>query len=419
MKAAFTYAVCYTVTARCLTPLRTAAADGDTESVLCGSDGTYLIQGSSIAGALRAWAGQHENSALISTLFGSQSGRGSLIVSDGSFSKSAESVLRPRLRIDGKTGAASKSGKYDLAHIGKDAEFTFTVHWLGEPETLMETEAVERCLAALHRGDILIGAQKSNGYGRVSLRVTKQSYNLKNAADRDRWLSEAADGRPLLLPESGRTQKVLFRLSGQMDSLLVKTAEEHEVGGSYTPNLKEAGMPVIPGSSVKGAVRARAEWIAAYLGLPASFPETLFGRGAEQGDNGLAGRLRFEDATLEENKARKITRIRVNRFTGGVIRGGLFCEEPISGKITLRVEAPADDKAGCMLLLYALRDLALGLYGLGSGASIGRGFLIAEELTVEAPEGDSLSLRFDEQHCSVSDPAGLIPSWRQALEAIK
>ena len=419
MNAAFTYAVCYRVTARCLSPLRTAAADGDTESVLCGSDGAYMIQGGSLAGALRAWAEQHEEEALVSTLFGSQSRRGSLIFSDGRFFESAETVLRPRLRIDGKTGTASKNGKFDLAHIGKDAEFTFTVHWLGEPDTLPETEAVERILAALHHGAILLGAQKSNGFGRVSLCVTKQRYSMRDPKDRERWLTDSVDGQPLLLPEPGKPQNVVFRLSGQMDSLLVKTAEVHEAGGSYTPNLTEAGIPVIPGSSVKGVVRARAEWIAACLGLPAGFPEELFGRGAEPGDNGLAGRLRFEDAALEENKAQKITRIRINRFTGGVIRGGLFCEEPIGGNTTLCVEAPADDKAGCMLLLYALRDLALGLYGLGSGASIGRGFLKAEELSVETPEGDSLSLRFDGKHCTVSDPAGLIPTWRQALEAIK
>ena len=148
--------------------------------------------------------------------------------------------------------------------------------------------------------------------------------------------------------------------------------------------------------------------------------ETLFGREARAGDNGKAGILRFEDVMLTKSVSQKITRIRINRFTGGVIRGGLFVEEPVSGTLTLQVAVPADEEAGCMLLLYALRDLAIGLYNLGSGGSIGRGFLRVEELTALTPDGRQLALHFDqEKSCSVSDPAELIPKWRKALEAKK
>lgn len=86
----------------------------------------------------------------------------------------------------------------------------------------------------------------------------------------------------------------------------------------------------------------------------------------------------------------------------------------------MRVSAPTEEKAGCMLLLYALRDLAIGLYNLGSGAAIGRGFLKVDEISVRTPEGNALKLSFDsEGHCSVSDPSGILPLWRQALEEKK
>lgn len=418
MKARFTYAVRYAVTARCLTPLRTADADGSTEQVLRGADGSCLIQGSSLAGALRSWAQTHETDVLVNALFGNQSSRGSLVVSDGRFDNRTEIVVRPRLRIDSRTGAAHKNGKFDLAHVGAGAEFRFTLHWLGDKETLDDTKAVERMLAALHQGEILLGAQKNNGFGRVSLCVMKQTYDLRRAGDRECWLSDAEGGEPLTLPNTERKQVTLFCLKGVADSLLVKAAStEHESGGSYTYNLTEAGYPLIPGSSVKGAVRARAELIAGVLGLPEEFTEDLFGRGVKDEDNGLAGKLRFEDTVLSKSAALKISRIRINRFTGGVVRGGLFSEEPISGEISLRASIPSEDKAGCMLLLYALRDLALGLYNLGSGGSIGRGFLRVDELNVLTPEGQTLTLRFnDEKNCIVSDPAGLLPVWRQALE---
>ena len=420
MKAVFSYSVRYIVTARCLTPLRTADAEGNADEVLQASDGVCFVQGSSIAGALRAWAEANEGTAAAESLFGSNNRQGSLIVSDARFSDTAAMELRPRLRIDDKTGSAAEGSKFDVAHIGKGAEMIFTLCWLGEKSTLAETEAVERLLAAMHNGQILLGAQKTNGFGRVSLRVLKQTYDMHDPEDRDRWISDEKSGWELELPEVRTETTAVFSLRGKMDSLLVKAAaEEHGSGGSYTPSMTEAGTPVIPGSSVKGAIRARCELISEYMDLPKSFTEKLFGRMAENGDTGLPGRIRFEDIVFEPHEAKKITRIRINRFTGGVIRGGLFSEEPVSGEFTTTIHAPADDKAGCMLLLYALRDLAIGLYGFGSGTSIGRGFPNIDDLTVRTPEGQTLSLVFDsERNCAVIDPDHVLTEWRRALEAI-
>ncbi len=421
MKATFTYAVRYHVTAHCLTPLRTADADGDTEKILRGIDGCYMLQGSSISGALRSWTTAHEGAALAEMLFGTQNAPGSLIISDGHFTEEARLVIRPRLRIDGRTGSAANGGKFDLAHIGTGSDFVFTVCWLGEKDEAFVTSVIERILAALHGGEILIGAEKSNGFGRVSLYVKKQIYDMVQSADRERWLSEIEDGKALALPELEKKPVILLTLKGTADSLLVKAAAAKlENGRNITLNLTEVGIPVIPGSSVKGVIRARAEMIASYLNLPDSVTETLFGCGARDGDNGQAGILRFEDVMLTKSVSQKITRIRINRFTGGVMRGGLFIEEPVSGTLTLQVAVPADEEAGCMLLLYALRDLAIGLYNLGSGGSIGRGFLQVEELTALTPDGRQVALHFDqEKNCSVFDPTELIPKWCQALEAKK
>ena len=421
MNATFSYALRYTVTARCLTPLRTANVDGDTEEVLRGIDGRYMLQGSSISGALRDWIATHEGTELADLLFGTQNNPGSLIISDGHFSEAARLVIRPRLRIDGKTGSASKGGKFDLAHIETGSDFAFTICWLGEKDEASITSVIERLLSALNGGEILLGAEKSNGFGRVSLNVTKQSYDLFDSEDRERWLSETEDGEALSLPEVDEKPVTLFSLNGTADSILVKAAAAvQENKGNFTTNLTEAGVPVIPGSSVKGVVRARSEKIAAFLGLPNSLIESLFGRESRDGDNGQAGRLRFADVRFTKGVSQKINRIRINRFTGGVMHSGLFFEEPVSGELTLQVEVPAGEEAGCMLLLYALRDLAIGLYNLGSGGSIGRGFLRVEELTACTPDGQQVALYFDqERNCTVSDPANLLKKWRQSMEDLK
>ena len=169
---------------------------------------------------------------------------------------------------------------------------------------------------------------------------------------------------------------------------------------------------MIPGSSIKGTVRARAALIARWKNWPAEEVDRIFGRESGPEDNGVAGKVLFEDAYLSPDRTRKISRIRINRFTAGVIRGGLFTEEPVCSKLQLRITAPAECKLGCGLLVYALRDLALGLYSLGSGASIGRGRITVETIRIEVPGGKTAELCFDKaRRCTVTDSEQIIRDW--------
>lgn len=176
---------------------------------------------------------------------------------------------------------------------------------------------------------------------------------------------------------------------------------------------------MLPGSSVKGAVRSRASMIAALMGLPGDTVEDLFGRMSGQADNGKPGRAVFEDAVLERVKKAQISRIRINRVTGGVIRSALFTEEPLSCAVELHITAP-EEAICCGLLLYALRDLGLGFYNLGSGGAIGRGYLAVREIGVALPDGGQAKLLFDRNRtCTAEDPNGVFQSWLDALEEVR
>ena len=67
------------------------------------------------------------------------------------------------------------------------------------------------------------------------------------------------------------------------------SAPVHEKGGSVTVNLTENGQPVLPGSSIKGAVRGQVKRIAGCLGIEDKRVNALFGRGAQENDQGVAG----------------------------------------------------------------------------------------------------------------------------------
>ena len=419
MNATFTHAIRYWVTAACLTPLRTGAADGSVDDVLRDWAGQAFVQGSSVAGALREWLKLHDP-ARADLLFGSEQAGGSLMVSHAWFEADAEQQSRPRLRINGSTGTADDGGKFDIAHIAPGTKLHFELVLL-EQDDNSSSDCVEQMLAALHAGVIRLGAQKTNGFGRVALAVNRRVYHMTDAADRQAWLENREDGTPFELPALSKQGQVVFTVCGQMDSILVKSgsperrqtadAEPHAV----TTALREGNAAILPGSSVKGVVRARAEAIADLLGLRSQLTASLFGREAQQDDNGQAGKVCFEDVRLSDQK-REITRIRINKFTGGVIRKGLFVEEPLCSEVELRITLPAAEEQGCGLLLFALRDLGLGLYNLGSGGAVGRGYLQVAQIQAQAPDGCVASLRFDQNRtCTIEDNQGLFARWMEQL----
>lgn len=415
MGAAFTYAARYWISAVCETPLRTGGADGGADTVLRDCWGRAFLQGTSLAGALRAWLEENTTPELVEGLLGGRQRTGRLIVSDALFDPAAEQYVRPRLRIDPASGAAMAGRKFDMAHIGAGAGLRFSLTWLGGKEHEGELETVEQALAALDSGEIRLGAQKSNGFGRVKLTVRKQTFDMKDPRDREAWLNDEGYGVPLELPGAANRRRVTFTVTGQADSILVRSSYAERMGdSSSTPNLAEGGRPVLPGSSVKGAVRARAEAIAKAVGLDETWLRTLFGRGARAGDNGRPGQVWFEDVRLDDSK-KTITRIRINKFTGGVIRGDIFREEPVSSAVTLRISAPPDDPVACALLLYALRDLGMGLYSLGGGGAVGRGYVAVRRIEAAAPDDRRAGLAFDGSlTCTLDDPDGLAAEWLRA-----
>ena len=420
--ATFDKAVRYEVTAVTKTPLRTGSSDGSIDRVLRHRDGQAFLQAASLAGALRGWLEKQDKNAA-NVLFGSQEKSGQLIVSDMEIkekaAKSSEDTtiqLRPRLRINGKMGSAADGGKFDVAHMARGTVMQFTLTWLGAESDTDGPAQIEQMLGALHTGEIRLGAQKSNGFGRVALTVRSQTYHMIDKADREAWLQDEFDGQTLELPEVCTESVCTFTVNGIADSILIKDAvpQTKKDGTQFTGNIKENGTAVLPGSSVKGAVRARVQAIANLLHCSESVDQ-LFGRGAAQGDNGIAGRARFTDVVLDKAEKQMISRIRINKFTGGVIRRGLFTEEPLKSGVTLSITAPQDDICGCALLVYALRDLGLGLYNLGSGGAVGRGYIKVSRIAIAC--GDKTAdMTFGADGCKLNDTDNLVSAWLHTLE---
>lgn len=408
MKASFMYALRYVVQGHCVTPLRTGGADGDTQTLLRGVDGRAFLQGSSLAGALRGWKDQAE-------LFGSQEQEGALYVSDLLFEPQAVQSIRPRVRIDGKTGTAAPGGKFDVASLLAGSAFGFTLVWRGQTAGVQAQQQLEAYLAALDNGAIVLGAQRANGFGRVKLdKVVRCVYDMKDPESREAWMQDREDGTVIKLPNAPLTGRVVFAVTAAADALLVKAPAGIGVGstGVDAVMLEEGGRPVVPGSSIKGAFRAQMRRIAPALGISEQCLEEWLGRGSKNGDNGVAGKLRFSDATFTNDSSFKINRIRLDRFTGGVMRGGLFSERPVCGLCSFTITTPADAAGACRLLAFALRDLGCGRFTLGGGAAQNHGRMNDLRVEIAAPGGKTAVLQCRQGTVKLQDPNGLLAQWQ-------
>lgn len=414
----YDYITEYRIAATLLAPLHTGDIAGECDMILFDSEKNAMIQGNSLAGAMRAYAEKNYPEE-VASIFGSQENEGSIIVSDGIFSKGSVTGTRPRLRINKATGAADKGAKFDTLHIESGSAFDFSITWFGTKACIGETKIIEDILAALNEGVITLGAYKSTGYGRVSLSVKKCEFYLKEEKARNSWLKDEFAGREVILPKAKNAEEVIFKVKGKLPNILVgsgapKYVDKNGKTTAIKANITENGIPIIPGSSIKGSVRNRVEMIEAYKGL-SGISTWMFGNSSEKSDQHECGRIIFEDCRLE-GKAQTVTRIRINKFTGGVFSGAMIKEEPLSSDVEIIIRSKNNDKANG-LLIYALRDLGLGLYGFGSGNSIGRGRVNVSEIDVVSGELEAKLVFDNERNITKQDDNGIFDAWISSLEA--
>lgn len=414
MTPTFTKAIRYFATVTCLAPLRTGSSERDPGNILRGWDGTPFVQGTSLAGALRSWRDEEK-------LFGKPSKQSELIISDLVL-RDNEPVLRPRLRINGKTGTAAAGAKFDVAALPAGTTGAFQITWRGNEDPMAMAACIEEYLTALHSGEITLGALSANGFGRVSLAVRRRIYDLMDPADLEAWLQgdDVGDTEELVL-DSNPERDVVFQVRAKVPNILVKSTaggrsekggKGKRTGSANAVQMQEQGRMFVPGSSLKGSVRGQIKRICPYVGKTEEDIQRLFGRESFQKTEGIAGVVRFSDGMLEQPQAINTSRIRINRFTGGTMGRGLFTEQSVSAQLRFEIRLPAGQEAGCALVLYALRDL--GLYELGSGTAIGRGRF--EDLTVDIRSGGSkATMVCGNNTVDLTDPDELVKGWEAVL----
>lgn len=339
-------------------------------------------------------------------------------------------VTRDGIRIDNKTGIVEKTGKFDFELLECGSRPLF---WLQMEFTYRESdEAFVKKTARtiydlLKGGQIQIGAKTNNGLGRIRLVENAAQIHLFDFAHKTHvlpWLTQRFADDTRISPESlGKPfnwQEKRFRIKALLllkNSLIVRSY----AGESKMPDasqLKSDNHWVVPGASLKGAIRARAERIANTLELDngEEIITELFGKvdDKSRSKNAKKGRVHVQEIILPVNDfpAELQTRIRVDRFTAGVIEGGLFDSMPVFApdedkalELHIEIENYKDneDKAKAGLLLLVLKDLWNGDLAVGGEKNIGRGIFQGVRAEIDwgeekiVLEGDLSSLTENER----------------------
>ena len=149
--------------------------------------------------------------------------------------------------------------------------------------------------------------------------------------------------------------------------------------------MMEAGVPVIPGSSLAGAMHHRIKTILNELvqdgiELPKDIGDIMnLSFGYVKDTQACASNIIISEAEIEGAKPMTMIRTGVSRFESGVKDGALYKERTyVDGKVNLRLQIrrsadPEEEKWILGILLLALKDLQNGYLAVGGQTAIGRG----------------------------------------------
>lgn len=295
--------------------------------------------------------------------------------------------VRDGIKIDPKTGIAADGAKYDYEVVDPGAIFFFRCELAVYDDCKEDAGQFVQNILGLLRQGIQIGAKTQSGLGQVQLQDSRV-YVFEFPYEGEKWFEYLDDGTKNLTPSDIAPASLQGK---QYDWIITAdfSLQRSLLIGSYTVDpalpdkvqLRSGEHPVISGTSLKGALRSQAERILCTLnpsGYHGTLIRDLFGYVDPKTKSAQKSRLSVKEVKIDKAREKKQTRIRIDRFTGGVMNGALFEEQPIFHheermQIAITLSCPSNAEIGLSLLL--LRDLWTGMIAIGGGKNIGRGLL--------------------------------------------
>jgi CRISPR/Cas system CSM-associated protein Csm3 (group 7 of RAMP superfamily) len=376
--------------------------------ILRDAAGNPFLPGSSVAGALRSLCPQAE-------AFFNKDRISPLAVFDSSLS-GAEVIELDGVSLERDNRVARETAKYDYEAISAGAKFTVRLMLTvrkDDASANLEGKLIQ-VISAIKSGQLAFGAKTRRGFGLVAcLSVMKREFDLAagNVDILNEWLdfdwnTDTGWTKPEFCEFVGETEvlNVKLKLEGSIMIRDTRNIYEDLAAREKAPDYKHisvGGKPVILGTFWAGALSSGLyrllkptfkDKIGKYLKNVFGYdPEEDGGRKTDEERILSASKVVFGMSVLQavnpqEDGYRNITRVKIDRFTGGAADGALFSEKPwFGGKTSLEIRHPKGDGAIKELILLGLEALDKGIIQVGGEASVGRGFFKATEINGESP----------------------------------
>jgi len=361
-------------------------------------DNQLRVFGSSLFGSIKNNLVNEERKSLFGVDEGKEYIESKIMISDMVGNNLKKIKKRPGIRVNQDLGSALDGGLYEDYCIEPESIFEFRLEAkLTSKEKKLFDETVDEIIESIGNGRILFGKNRTKGYGKFKIeKLERKDFNLRKKEELRDYLdwNDKSEYEEVPIKEDWLDSNTIIFKGKLKGSFLIKGEIEGKIQKSY----KENERFIIPSGTLKGSIRSYSEKILNILGKEKKEKDEilseLFGHSPDESKEFKMGKLIIEDSEIKENGEKKYSRIKIDRFTGGVINGALFQEERIvKGEITLkiRIRKELEDREKALLLLY-LRDLGQEKISLGSGASVGNGRVVGEKIKFEDLEIDLKNL---------------------------
>lgn len=381
--------IVYLIEAALASPLCISNGDGELtdQDVIKNAEGVPFIPGSSLVGAMRGYL---QKAADEDCIFGYEKYQeigkmSSVYVSDFTFLDHPKIQVRDSVALSDKKTAIT-GAKFDMEVVDTGAKGYFYLEMViraRDHEKEME-EQLQNVLAGWKMEDIRLGAKKTRGYGELKLIAVKEkTFTAENIMDyakvyqyekRDEVFGKKSILDEIVLRENSRYITLTLPLKQQggisIRQYSVKKGEPDFV------HITAGGKPVIPGTSMAGAVRHRIKDLLQQLEI-CNTKEIIDGIfGLVEGKKARKSSVIFNECILEGAEMLTMVRNGVSRFESGTKQGALFKEVSyVGGTTELKIKVEQGEEAPAMIgiLLLALKDLSGGYLAVGGQTAVGRG----------------------------------------------
>ena len=312
---------------------------------------------------------------------------------------------RDGVRIDNKTGMAKKGAKYSFEIVNAYTKFDFYASVIIRETFKKDTfkKILSTILTGLKTGKIHLGAMTNKGFGRGHLENVKiMDYDFSSKMDVYKWLAKKDKEPTDTFPEPYEEKASYFELNAlfSLKNSLIVHSYSTQIGEPDAVHIRGIGengkeVPILPGTSIKGTLRNRMMKIIKTINPSIDEKneeiKKFLGYVGEKGkEKSYKSELSIEETKIDNVLWAEQTRIKVDRFTQGTIKGALFNNEPIwkNPDSMIKIKAKIKNfneqsKWEAGLFLLAVKDLWNEDLAVGGEKGTGKGILKGIEMHIQ------------------------------------